>query len=67
MEDIAGPDGKVTIEFAEPFKSIIQPIQDDIARYNKAKSMELTDLSYYFGKIQNHIQYFFGCGLSKKL
>jgi len=34
-------DGKVTAELAEPFHSIIQPVQDDIVRYNVAKARKL--------------------------
>ena len=58
-------DGKVTAELAEPFNSMIQPVHDDIVRYNVAKAKRLPDLVDYLQKIQSHIQDFFGCGLNK--
>lgn len=58
-------DGNITTELAEPFKSMIQPFQDDIVKYNIEKAKNLPQAANLIEKIQNHIQYFFGCGLNK--
>lgn len=61
------PDGRVTAELSEPFKSVIQPIQADIQQFNTAKAKGLTRLEDLLEKIQNRVSNLFGRGLNKGL
>ncbi len=64
------PDGNVTADFAEPFKTIVAPVWGDIARYNTAKHSGHFDLNAkitaYIETIQNHVSIFFRYGLNKE-
>jgi hypothetical protein len=57
--------GRVSAELAEPFKCVIEPVRDDLAKYNVTKADGLPGLPDFLEKITNHIQYFFGYGLNK--
>ena len=58
-------DGRITAELTEPLKSIMQPIQDELVQYNTEKGEGRADLPDFLRKMQNHVQDFFGHGLSK--
>ena len=53
-----GSDGRVTAEFAEPFRTIIEPVKDILAEYNKEKTRGTEMLTDFFSRLSNHIQKF---------
>ena len=57
-----GSDGRVTAEFAEPFRTIIEPVKDILAEYNKEKTRGTEMLTDFFSRLSNHIQKFFADG-----
>ena len=57
-------DGRVTAEFAEPFRTLVDPIKNEIALYNKEKARGTNVLTDIFSVIANRISHFFGHGLN---
>ena len=57
-------DGRVTAEFADPFRTLVDPIKNEIALYNKEKARGTEVLTDIFSVITNRISHFFGHGLN---
>ena len=64
---LIGSDGKVTAEFAEPFTMLVEPIKDEVAKYNTAENAEAREqmLTSFLSTIPNRLLNFFGKGWSK--
>ena len=64
---LVGSDGKVTAEFAEPFTMLVEPIKDEVVKYNSADNAEAREqmLTSFLSTIPNRLLYFFGKGWSK--
>ncbi len=60
-------DGRVTVEFREPFTTIIEPIKAEITHFNKEKTRGTEALTDFLSVISNHIQKFFGHGWNNDL
>ncbi len=60
-------DGSVSAELAEPFKSLVEPVEGAIITYNRARRENPSGVADFLQKLSNHIQYFFGYGLNKTL
>ena len=57
-------DGRVTAEFREPFKTVVEPISTLVAQFNQQKIRGAEALTDFLSVISNRIQKFFGCGWS---
>lgn len=57
-------DGRVTAEFAEPFRTLVDPIKNEIAHYNKEKARGTEVLTGILSVIANRVSHFFGHGLN---
>ena len=60
-------DGRVTAEFREPFKTVVEPISTLVAQFNQQKIRGAEALTDFLSVISNRIQKFFGCGWSNDL
>lgn len=60
------PEGSFSVEatFKPPFKSLLEPIRDDISRINKATRNQSSKLRNLIVMTKGHIQEIFECGLS---
>jgi len=61
------PDGSVTAEFAEPFKSIIVPTTNLLPQFEKQKTRGAKALTDFLLAIPKRLQKFFECGWSNDL
>lgn len=57
-------DGRVTAEFAEPFRTLVDPIKNEVALYNKEKARGTEVLTDIFSVIASRVSHFFGYGLN---